>query len=43
VAGLEVTRIEIDREGNIAIETGPADAARNGTTRETPEDLRKLL
>ncbi len=42
-AGVEVTRIEIDRQGNIAIETGPADAARNGTTRETPEDLRELI
>jgi hypothetical protein len=41
-AGLEVTRIEIDREGNIAIETGPADAARNGT-QEKPEDLKKLI
>jgi hypothetical protein len=42
-AGIEIARVEIDREGKIIIVCGAADAARNGTTRETPEDLRELI
>lgn len=42
-AGVEVVRIEIDRAGNIAIETGRADVARTGAPHETPEDLKELI
>jgi hypothetical protein len=42
-AGVEVIRIEIDREGNITIQTAPPDVAGNAAAHETPEDLKELL